>query len=1186
MKERRMGPYRLLGTLGEGGMGVVYRAVPEEGGEEVALKTVRLTSRDMTGFRQEIRALSRIRHPRIVRVLAEGTEAGRPWYAMELLRGQTLRTRLATLWSRPPSRRGPLRLSERPPAAAGHLPEVLDLVRRLCVPVSVLHGHGIVHRDLKPANVMLRDDGEPVVMDLGVASRFHAGVGKEALEIPGRVVGTVGYMAPEQAQGRPVDSRADLFSLACIAYELLTGRLPYEGVDSAELVARLDNLRPPPPSQLVEGLPDGLDEVLLALLAASPAQRTGYADELARALDAMGARDPLAETPTPPYLYRAELVGRDAERALLETRIGGLGRGDGGGGVVLVGGESGVGKTYLVSVASQAGVERELTVIASEALPVLVERTADGQEPVGAPLHPLRPLLQVMADDCRRRPAGQRAAIFKDRSDLLLGYEPSLRHCLLEPPPPTPDDLPAAVRRELLFQTLHHALRAWIAVRGPVVLLVDDLQWADDLSLGWLHRCCAEPVPDLLVIGTFRSENVQPSLRSLLDAPDCRVLLLPRLEPVVVGQLLSGMLALPRPPAEVVERLVRLSAGNPYVVAESLHLSIADGRLHRTEGAWRFAGTDTRGLTEPQTIGELFRRRLDWLSPAAREVAEAAAVLGRGFTRAQLETLADTADEAIDAALRELREKKVLEPAGDGLSRFAHDMLRESTHEAMAVSRRRELHRRAAAMLDAEARAGGTTPPHARLAQHWREAEDWPRAVDAFEAAAFEALEAFANTDALAFLNDAASLADRLPGEIPSHRRGRWALGRSQACQAMGLSADGRRLGLEAVALLGEASVPEHTLGRVGIVLRELATCLFRARWPARPNPDPIRRGASNDAVQVYARLTDMVLVGGEVLLGTYTSLRAVNLGRATGDSPGLAHAYGILSAILAITPLKTLARRWAGLGIAVGERTGSGEALSRVLGATSATYYALGDWASADAVLVRAAALADRAGHARRLDEVRLARAVGLAVGGRHAEAMDIAAECLGRSTARHDPETESWARALLMECLTRTGRAGETRPHRAVIASLRAGATQMVRIWLPGAGALAAWHDGAPDEARTLAETALAAACEAPPAAFFLTSPLAAVTEVSIALSGHAPRDEGLRQQAARALSRLALNARFVAFAVPIARFCEGLWFSRLGQARRAHRAFTRARDGAQAAGLPWWAARADAALRGEIT
>jgi serine/threonine protein kinase len=286
---KTVGPYLLLEPLGRGGMGTVYRAVHQDSGQGVALKTVQVQREGLSsGLRREIHALARLEHPGIVRILDEGLHEGSPWYAMELLEGTTLRawgrraeseadTASSGWWTQSlgpsegqgagldgargergepgngPRGGAPAASPDLPDpagAAGRRLAEVLSVVRSLCGPLAYLHGEGIVHRDLKPENVLVRADGRPAIVDFGLAMQFAGSIGREALDLDGGLSGTVSYMAPEQARGQIVDARADLYALGCVLYELLAGRPPFVGQTPWQVVDQHLEAEAKPPSEV------------------------------------------------------------------------------------------------------------------------------------------------------------------------------------------------------------------------------------------------------------------------------------------------------------------------------------------------------------------------------------------------------------------------------------------------------------------------------------------------------------------------------------------------------------------------------------------------------------------------------------------------------------------------------------------------------------------------------------------------------------------------------------------------------------------------------------------------------------------------------------------------------------------------------------------------------------------------
>ncbi len=256
--------YEILGELGRGGMGVVYRARSVALGRPVALKMIRGGDRAgpaaVARFRAEAQTVARLRHPNIVPVHEVGEAHGQPYFALELVEGGTLADRV---------RRAPL-----PARAAARLVETLARA------MHHVHGLGIVHRDLKPQNVLVTAEGTPLIIDFGLAR----GPDAEAGPTPGGVIlGTPGYMAPEQATGRPRDvgPAADVYALGAILYELVTDRPPFRAETPLDTVLLALTEEPVPPRFLRPRLPRDLETICLKCLEKDPTRRYASARELA-----------------------------------------------------------------------------------------------------------------------------------------------------------------------------------------------------------------------------------------------------------------------------------------------------------------------------------------------------------------------------------------------------------------------------------------------------------------------------------------------------------------------------------------------------------------------------------------------------------------------------------------------------------------------------------------------------------------------------------------------------------------------------------------------------------------------------------------------------------------------------------------------------------------------------------------
>jgi tetratricopeptide (TPR) repeat protein len=278
----RVPGYQLLGEIGRGGMGIVYRARQFKPSRLVALKMIldgRFASeRDLLRFTNEAEIVAGLEHPNIVPVLEVGQYEGLHYFSMPLLTGGSLATSQ--------------------PNPARDLQAAARLVAEVAAAVHHAHERGILHRDLKPANILLDDEGRPHVTDFGLGKRVRDGRG---LTETGAILGSPGYMAPEQATGDPaaVTTASDVYGLGAILYALLTGRAPFEGGSVHETITRLLDQPPEPPSRINPLVPRPLDQVCLLCLEKDPARRYPTAQALAADLRRWLAGEPVLAQPEP-----------------------------------------------------------------------------------------------------------------------------------------------------------------------------------------------------------------------------------------------------------------------------------------------------------------------------------------------------------------------------------------------------------------------------------------------------------------------------------------------------------------------------------------------------------------------------------------------------------------------------------------------------------------------------------------------------------------------------------------------------------------------------------------------------------------------------------------------------------------------------------------------------------------------
>ncbi|MFO0865714.1 MAG: serine/threonine-protein kinase [Gemmataceae bacterium] len=283
-----IGPYRILGFLGTGGMGVVYEGEDAKLKRHVALKVMKAfgsgprtgpakkTSSEWDRFLAEAESLARLQHPNVVQIFEVGEADGMPYFTLELMTGGNLRDQCKGT---------PLECD-----AAARMTETLARA------VGYLHAHGVVHRDLKPANVLLASDGTPKITDFGLAKILEDQQGQTQT---GDILGTPSYMSPEQAAGlvASVGPVSDIYALGAILYELLTGTAPFRGATPVETVRLVLDVEPAPPSRLRPGLPRDLETICLKCLEKDPRRRYANAESLADDLGRFQRREPIMARP-------------------------------------------------------------------------------------------------------------------------------------------------------------------------------------------------------------------------------------------------------------------------------------------------------------------------------------------------------------------------------------------------------------------------------------------------------------------------------------------------------------------------------------------------------------------------------------------------------------------------------------------------------------------------------------------------------------------------------------------------------------------------------------------------------------------------------------------------------------------------------------------------------------------------
>ncbi|MDB5097805.1 MAG: putative serine/threonine protein kinase, partial [Cyanobacteria bacterium RYN_339] len=549
------GRYRVLGILGQGGMGTVWRVKDQVKGCEVALKTIRstgeVTAAQELAFREEYRAMTRLRHPNTIEVFDFGVlDARTRFLTMAMVPGRELLDVIA--------------------GRAMPYETAYSLLSQLLRALDFIHSRLYVHRDIKAANVRVRDDGTLVLMDFGLMAQLGTAGG-------GGMSGSPGYMPPESIRGGMIDGMADLYSVGCLAFEMLTGRVPFTGSLRDVLRAHVETpaplLRTRRPDAPVE-----LERIIAKLLEKEPCKRyRGAAEVLADLALVAGteyACPNLAQAQS--YLVAGAMVGRERELHAMDNALQRAMTGIGN--TLLVGAPGGTGKSRLVA---------ELLVQARlQDVMVLEGRCREGrQAPYGPLVEALQPLRAILAlDDVEH--AAALDLIFRDQF-------------------PGTGEL-VALPEEQLRRAAHEQLADWLVLasqKQPVVLALDDLQWADAMTQDAV-RALARRVGEmrLLLTGTLRDDELgaAPYLRSA-DEGGLALLRLAPFSPDQVSALLDATLreyAINQP---VMARLVGTTGGNAFFLTETLRLLMDEGALVQRAGTWIFPEHADR-LDVPTTV--------------------------------------------------------------------------------------------------------------------------------------------------------------------------------------------------------------------------------------------------------------------------------------------------------------------------------------------------------------------------------------------------------------------------------------------------------------------------------------------------------------------------------------------------------------------------------------------------------
>ncbi|MCB9655124.1 MAG: diguanylate cyclase [Deltaproteobacteria bacterium] len=776
----------VLERIGAGAFSFVYRA--RHGEQLVALKIQRDRNPSNDARQRvwrEAATLARLRHPALCEIQTVGEVDQRVYIVMEYIEGVTLAEHLAT---------GPL--TER---------EIRALTMPIVDALGVVHSRGLIHGDIKPRNILIDRDHRPRLIDFGLVSR------SKTQEVASAAFGTLLYASPEQLGilKRPVDARSDLYALGIVLYEMAIGRTPFHCHDAAELVRRHASVLPVPICAVNPSISFGLSGIVDRLLSKDPDDRPHSAAALKDALrrsesdgtdggnsstsnsntsdsstsdSSTNDRSNASSLDSVALANDASIAARrsgwsvDADlpwagpRVHAESLLNVWHRSRAGhGSSQVISGPAGIGKSRLVrEMIREAQEDRDVIVLGSKCM--------DG-DPV--PYSALRQLLEDLAREVSsRQDAGFRAKVTAAiglGGPYLARIAPQLTLALSGTIPTT--DGPqnrehlntAAVQ---LFTSLAKALS------GNLIVLIDDVQWLDDATLGMLARLDADlPYVPLLLLATGRTEpEHETAITAFLSATKSSTQPEIKLEPLEaqsVDTLVKQFLNTEAVTEDLVARIAVRSQGNPLAVLEYMQAFIDAGHVRYSWGHWIIDEAGLDRLALPQHLMELTMSRVNALEEGAQTILATAALLGTRFDRAMLDVVAPAANISVHEALQAALSLHIIENPHGGRYAFVHDRLREALLARLDARDLPARHRRIAQGLDSAARdEEGETEASLiyTRAHHYYEGRSQEVATPGFEAnwkAGCAAREDYAFEEAYVFFEQARELAQMADGFTP-----------------------------------------------------------------------------------------------------------------------------------------------------------------------------------------------------------------------------------------------------------------------------------------------------------------------------------------------------------------------------------------------------------------------------------
>jgi serine/threonine protein kinase len=998
--------YEVLENLGAGGMGQVYKVLDKKIDEEVSLKLIspKITAdvKIVEFFKNELKLARKISHKNVCRLYYFGEEAGTHYIIMEYVDGETLKTIIR--------RKG--KLLEK---------ESLFIAGQICEGLQAAHQMGIVHRDLNPRNIMIDKHETLRIMDFGIARSL----GGSDINNIGVVIGTPSYMSPEQRMGILVDQRSDIYSFGTILYEMVTGRLPFEEDEILNMVAKHKSQEPAEPKRYSNNLSAELNKLILRCLKKDPNERYQEMAVIAHELDDI--KKGISSTTvseflrTPRFLTIREdsflydrpkkFVARESELEKLMTHLE-LSL-DKKGRMSFVVGEAGSGKTALIHEFSRRAQEKYSNLIVAKG-------GCNAHTGIGDAYHPFREIMNLLAGDVETKYSA--GVISRKHAYRLWNLLPTTTRAIVESGPDLIDsfvnaeslvsrlksfdveipkyknrlqsliqgksrkDVALSLQQSDIFEQYTRVLET-IGREHPLMLVIDDLQWADTGSISLLfHLGRRIEGLRMLIIGAFRPADISLShdgmrhplvpvinefergfddLKVEIGYKGDRHFLEAYLdtEPNLLGK-------------DFRDTLFQQTKGHPLFTIELLNSMkekmalVLDNDNRWIEGP----GLDWEKL--PARVEAVIAERIGKLPSELREILDLASVEGEVFTAEVIAcVLGKDADEVVRRISQDLHQNLHLVNA-EGIQqinksrlskyRFQHIMFQRYLYNNLDESERIYHHEKVGAALE-ELYGDHSEAIVIQLVMHFREAKISDKEIKYMEEAAFRALRGYAYQEVHSLLTEVLKL-DALR-ENPSGllQRTRWEQQLGEALLGLGRLADSQDHLHKALVHL-KRPFPYKGIKLLAGLAKQASIQVGHRLWPSLfVGRKKAKKDILLETARVYEHLSEIYYYTQEKMFAIYSILCAINLAELAGPSKELAREYANLCLGSGVVSMHSLAETYSRRAQDVAIKVDPHHTLGYALMVTSSYYLGIGDWKKVEELGEKTIEIFNRLGDWRR---------------------------------------------------------------------------------------------------------------------------------------------------------------------------------------------------------------------------